>query len=390
MKHSFKKVIALTIVLTGAIILIPQTVLNSDKATSKKTEKPIVRKTYIPELLVDCRKGEIDPNYSFYEPLGILSDSNGNIFVLDCRNSRIIKYDKNLKHLKSIGKQGRGPGEFFITKGTGRSNLAIDDDNNVYLIDNKNFRVNIYSDDLQFLRSFQTLTHEYFSIAVDSNKDIYLSKNPSTSDKLGDLFTIHKYSKSKESYMFTKSFSKCLAWTQKNNLSFYEHIKILNLSRSIIRIGPKDEIYQIFYSLPIIRKFNKNGDILLQKIIAQQILIEEGWRESDIKNIFNLNESLDLIQAQKKFITFIDFYTNKKTKTLLLLMQKQRVLEIDDNCNPLMLLTPDDKLSNLSGPYEDEYCSNLKTGHFSFTYNAKSNQFLFLSWNSGEIWVGYN
>lgn len=390
MKNSFKKATVIIMILLGVIILIPQTVLNSDKDTSKKAEKPIIRKTYIPELVIDCHKGDIDENYSLYEPLGILTDSHGNIFILDCRNSRIIKYDKELKYIKSTGEKGRGPGQFVISKGAGRSNLAIDNDNNIYLIDNRNFRVNIYSEELKFLQSFPTLTQDYFSIAVNTNKDIFLSKNPSTSSEYGDLFTIHKYSKSKEGYRFTKNFSECLAWTPYNSISNSEYTKILNLSRSILRMGSNDYIYQMFYSLPIIRKFNNNGDIIFQKIIAPKILEQEGWQESEIKNLYRINESLNTIQLQKRSNTFIDFIADKRNENMILLMQSQRILEIDNNSNPIFLLTPDEQLSNLSSSGDSEYCAKLMKGHFSFTYDFKSNRFLFLGWNSGEIWVGYN
>ena len=65
------------------------------------------------ELQEDLSIGsEDDKNYFFYVVKDIAVDSEGNIYVVDARNYRIQKFDRNGKYLQTIGRQGQGPGEF--------------------------------------------------------------------------------------------------------------------------------------------------------------------------------------------------------------------------------------------------------------------------------------
>lgn len=71
---------------------------------------------------------ESDENYLFYRVWDIQTDAQGNIYVLDSGAHRIQKYDKNGKYLRTIGRQGQGPGEFerpII--------LTLDNNNNLYV-----------------------------------------------------------------------------------------------------------------------------------------------------------------------------------------------------------------------------------------------------------------
>lgn len=71
---------------------------------------------------------ESDENYLFYRVWDIQADAKGNIYVLDSGANRIQKYDKNGRYLRTIGRQGQGPGEFerpII--------LTIDKKNNLYV-----------------------------------------------------------------------------------------------------------------------------------------------------------------------------------------------------------------------------------------------------------------
>lgn len=55
---------------------------------------------------------ETDPDYLFYQVWDIKADDQGNIYVLDPNACRIQKYDRQGRHLQTIGRQGEGPGEF--------------------------------------------------------------------------------------------------------------------------------------------------------------------------------------------------------------------------------------------------------------------------------------
>ncbi|MCH7783482.1 6-bladed beta-propeller, partial [candidate division KSB1 bacterium] len=53
-----------------------------------------------------------DENYMFYQPFDVALDSDENIYVLDGGNLRIQKFDTNGKFLSSFGRKGWGPAEF--------------------------------------------------------------------------------------------------------------------------------------------------------------------------------------------------------------------------------------------------------------------------------------
>ena len=55
---------------------------------------------------------EDDDNYMFFRVRGIAIDKEENIYVTDYGNYRIQKFDKNGNFLQSIGRYGQGPGEF--------------------------------------------------------------------------------------------------------------------------------------------------------------------------------------------------------------------------------------------------------------------------------------
>jgi len=55
---------------------------------------------------------EDDANYAFSDVGGLDIDEEGNIYVLESRNRRVQIFDKNGTYLRTIGRKGQGPGEF--------------------------------------------------------------------------------------------------------------------------------------------------------------------------------------------------------------------------------------------------------------------------------------
>ncbi len=65
------------------------------------------------DLEEDLSIGRVDDsNYLFYRVRDIEVDNQGNIYVGDMSNCRVQKFNKNGKYIKTIGRQGQGPGEF--------------------------------------------------------------------------------------------------------------------------------------------------------------------------------------------------------------------------------------------------------------------------------------
>jgi DNA-binding beta-propeller fold protein YncE len=83
-----------------------------------------------------------DENVLFYMPTDIALDEEDNVYVLDSGNHRIQKFDPQGKFLASFGRQGQGPGEFQHPQ-----SLDIDAEGFMYVSDSGNQKVQILKPD---------------------------------------------------------------------------------------------------------------------------------------------------------------------------------------------------------------------------------------------------
>lgn len=90
-------------------------------------------------------------------PSGIAILHNGNIIVTDgYGNNRVVLYSKDGKFIKQAGKGSGGPND----KGTGNGEwnlphkLAVDADENLYIVDRENKRIQVFDKNLNYIRQF--------------------------------------------------------------------------------------------------------------------------------------------------------------------------------------------------------------------------------------------
>jgi DNA-binding beta-propeller fold protein YncE len=89
-------------------------------------------------------------NEVFNRPTDVAFDHAGDIFVADgYGNSRVIKYDKNGKFVKSWGRRGTGPGEFNLPH-----SIVTDAKDHVYVADRENNRIQIFDADGNFIKQW--------------------------------------------------------------------------------------------------------------------------------------------------------------------------------------------------------------------------------------------
>ncbi|MCK4766571.1 MAG: hypothetical protein KAW12_30540 [Candidatus Aminicenantes bacterium] len=107
--------------------------------TPKWGDKPQVELEFVKQIGdVDA---EEDGHYVFNRLRQIGKDGSGNFYVLDGKNFRIVKFDRNWRYLLEFGRKGQGPGEFSMFT----FDMDVDKAGNVYVLDYMQRRVEIFA-----------------------------------------------------------------------------------------------------------------------------------------------------------------------------------------------------------------------------------------------------
>jgi DNA-binding beta-propeller fold protein YncE len=115
--------------------------------------------------------------YSFNRPTDVAWDAAGNIFVSDgYGDSRVVKYDKNGRFMKSAGTRGNQPGQLNLPH-----TLATDARGNVYIGDRSNARVQVWDNDLNFKAIYDTVGSPW-AICISPGPHQYLFVSNSIPD----------------------------------------------------------------------------------------------------------------------------------------------------------------------------------------------------------------
>ena len=124
------------------ICLIIQLMVFLDFCAQKPGEKGFSLKK---ELEIGLLEG--DEDYIFGLIADVKLDSLGNIFILDVKMNRVVKYDQDGKSILRFGEQGVGPGEFEDPRA-----IALDSSGRVYVLDFR--KVIIFDEGGSLIKSF--------------------------------------------------------------------------------------------------------------------------------------------------------------------------------------------------------------------------------------------
>lgn len=114
-----------------------------------------------------------DLNYDaplFNQPTDVAFDSAGDIFVTDgYGNSRIVKFDKNGKFIKTWGRKGNAPGEFNLPH-----SIAFDSKDLMYVADRENNRIQIFDAEGKFIKEW-THAGDPWAIVITPDQFLYVA-----------------------------------------------------------------------------------------------------------------------------------------------------------------------------------------------------------------------
>ena len=93
----------------------------------------------------------LDENLAFNTPSDIVLDDDGNMYILDAGNCRVQKFDPEGRLLCRWGSSGSGEGQFQTV-----SSIAVDSTGHVYVADGGNCRVQKFTGSGEFLAQWGT------------------------------------------------------------------------------------------------------------------------------------------------------------------------------------------------------------------------------------------
>jgi sugar lactone lactonase YvrE len=113
----------------------------------------------------------------FNQPSDVAVAPNGDIFVADGHdensNSRIVKFSKDGKFIKTWGKRGSGPGEFDVPHA-----VAFDSAGRLFVGDRSNNRIQIFDQDGKFLAEWKQFGRPS-GVYIDKKDVIYVADSES-------------------------------------------------------------------------------------------------------------------------------------------------------------------------------------------------------------------
>lgn len=115
-------------------------------------------------------QAEGDDNYMFSGLISFSTDRDGNFYVSDHGNLRILKYNPEGKHMLTFGRKGQGPEEF-----QSMTAVRFDKDNNLYIGDVTSRRISFFNKEGKFLRQIN-MPSAYENIFLNSKDFIVASK----------------------------------------------------------------------------------------------------------------------------------------------------------------------------------------------------------------------
>ncbi len=117
---------------------------------SNLTESKYTELEIIAEIEADLGNGQF-----LFNPYSITVDAEDNLYVFDDLQTKIFKFDKDLKYVTTFGKRGEGKGEIICDQGYCHVVLNVGGDGNLYVNVNQAKTILVFDKNGEFLRRFK-------------------------------------------------------------------------------------------------------------------------------------------------------------------------------------------------------------------------------------------
>ena len=201
-----------------------------------------------PHLIFGCKMD--DPHMAFRRPSSMRLDSQGNIYIVDTGNRRVVKFDNTGKFLQEIG----------LGKLSKPMDVAFDPEGNIYVLDagRLGFRVVIFDSNGRYLSKFRLEPGPLGGgpgppeMAIDDRGLIYVNQ-PSQ----GSLFSVY----SKEGKKIA-SFGEIVSYSNPG-----QH-RVLN--KVVFCFDSRGFLNALYISRPIFRRYDRNFELVFEKEIKAE------------------------------------------------------------------------------------------------------------------------
>lgn len=237
----------------------------------------------LPHLKNEQEKGK-GPNIS-----DMAIDSQDFLYLLDSRAHRVRKYSSDGELIHYWGGFGSAPGQFDLPDG-----ISIDKHNNIYVADRNNSRVQMFTTEGEYITSFANRLHpdaEIWDAAVKSSpigKMLTLLLSEQLREYIGNLVSCEDYTSS------ASCFKKLLNGVfGKASVATFDTFNMTTPWPHAVAIDPETSEIYVGYSYPgnAIHKYQPNGDFVQEWSSKQlfntpfNVLMQET-EDNDIASIW--------------------------------------------------------------------------------------------------------